>query len=77
MSINLMGKNELANNRKIVSDFKNNTDSLTFEDSKLFNEKGKAYSAVRNIQDDKLMASLENICNKEYFEELYNSLEVE
>ena len=75
MSINAMGKNEIANNRKVLSDFKNDTDLLNFKDGKAVSANGKAYESVRNIQDDKLLASLENLCNTEYFEELFDSVE--
>jgi len=75
MSINAMGKNEIANNRKVLSDFKNDTDLLNFKDTKAVSANGKAYESVRNIQDDKLLASLRYPCNTEYFEELFDSVE--
>jgi len=75
MSINAMGKNEIANNRKVLSDFKNDTDLLNFKDDRAVSANSKAYESVRNIQDDKLLASLENISDEHYFKELFNSVE--
>jgi len=76
MSINAMGKNEIANNRKVLSDFKNDTDSLNFEDRKLSGANSKAYKAVREVNDRKEMADLFDDCQVKYFEELFNSVEV-
>jgi len=75
MSINLMGKNEIANNRKVLSDFKNDTDLLNFKEPKAVSANGRAYKAVREVNDRKEMSNLFNDCQIKYFEELFNSLE--
>jgi len=77
MSINAMGKNEIANNRKVLSDFKNSTDSLNFKEVKLVSSQGKAYKAVRELSDRKEMAELFDDCQDKYFNDLFNSLECE
>lgn len=74
MSINHIGKEEIGR-RKIISDDKNDTDSLIFEDTKSNNKNAAAYRGVRNYEDDKLIANMKNISDKDYFEELFNSLE--
>jgi len=74
MSINHIGKEEISR-RKITSDVKNDTDSLIFEDTKSNNKNAAAYRGVRNYEDDRLIANMENLSDKDYFEELYNSME--
>ena len=73
MSINHIGAEEIGR-RKVESDIKNDTDSLFFEDTKRSNKNAAAYRGVRNYKDDKLVASKENISDKDYFEDLYNSI---
>ena len=74
MSILTIGREEIGR-RKTASDIKNNTDSLYFEDTKSSNKNAAAYRGVRNHEDDKLIASLENISDADYFADLYNSLD--
>ena len=72
--VNHVGKSEI-NRRKTVSDVKNNTDRLIFEDTKSNNKNAAAYRGVRNHKDDKLIASMKNISNNDYFEGLFNSID--
>lgn len=72
MSILNYRPQELATQRKIVSDAKNNTESLVFHDSKDGDKRAKAYKSVREYQDDKELRLKLNII--EYQDDYYNSL---
>lgn len=72
--INHIGREEIGR-RKTASNIKNDTDSLVFEDTKNNNTRAAAYRGVRNYEDDKLIANIENISDSEYFEDLFNSID--
>lgn len=63
---------ELAAQRKITSDAKNNTESLTFEDSKDSNKRAAAYKGVREYMDKKDLRLRLNAID--YDEDYYNNL---
>ena len=70
MSINTLRPTELMEQRKIVSDRKNNTDSLTHANSELNSSHGAAARSVRNINDDKeLIALSADVDSAAYFDE--------
>ena len=63
MSINHIGSEEIGR-RKISSDIKNDTDNLTFEDSKSGNKNAAAYRGVREYKDNKLLRELQDDFNE-------------
>ena len=71
MSINTITTKELANQRKITSDFKNNTDDLTFGGQSVTNSShGLSYKKVRIIKDDCEIDRLINQTDTDYFDSL-------
>ena len=72
MSILNYRPTELTTQRKLVSDAKNNTESLTFEESKDSCKRAEAYKGVREYMDKKdLRLKLSVI---DYNEDYYNGL---
>ena len=76
MSINTFRSEDLMSKRKIASDLKNNTSQETFANSGLASSKGKTYKAVREKEDKILMTNLHTMSDEDYFEDLWNSIEV-
>jgi len=72
MSILTVGPSEIAR-RKTVSDFKNNTDNLTFSESKTNSSHGAAYKTNRERKEDADIKALENQTVDSY----YNDLELD
>lgn len=71
MSILTYRPQELATNRKLASDIKNNTDSLTFAGREKPSSHGKAAKAVRDRKDLLNIKVLEaDVDSVEYFDEL-------
>ena len=68
--INALRPGELITQRKITSDIKNDTDSLTFADDKALNSRSKAYELVRDYNSNKEIVSAG--CNDAYWDGLLN-----
>lgn len=74
MGINNYRPEELTNQRKKISDAKNDTEDLTFKSDGSNGSRAKAYKGVRDIKDDRLINSLLDHDDSAYFEEVFNSL---
>ena len=66
--INALRPGELITQRKITSDIKNDTDSLTFADDKALNSRSKAYELVRDYNSNKEIVSAG--CDASYYDDL-------
>jgi len=75
MRINHIGPKEISR-RKTVSDLKNDTELESFANTRLSSSRGEAYRAVRDKEDKILMTNLHTMSDEDYFEELWNSVEV-
>ena len=71
MSILTYRPKELATQRKLTSDIKNNTDNLTFAESKNDNARAAAYHESSNLLADLNIKALERQTAEDYFGE-YN-----
>ncbi len=66
---NHIGRDEIER-RKIISDNKNDTDNLTFADSKTNSSHGEAAKAVRDRSDSLKIKHLESQTEEDYYNEL-------
>lgn len=74
MSILTYRPQELIENRKAVSDALNNTDELSFTNSKKKSSHGEAAAAVRNKAS---IMNIQKLCTQtdtDYFEELFKEI---
>ncbi len=74
MGINNYRPEELASQRKITSDAKNQGDELTVDNKGKRSSHGEAAAGVRAFKDNKIIDSLLNHTDKAYFEEVFNNL---
>lgn len=71
MSINTITTNELANQRKITSDYLSRTEDLTFGNQSVTNSShGLSYKKVRIIKDNCEINKLINQTDADYFDSL-------
>jgi len=66
MSINHISADEIAR-RKTVSDYKSNTDNLTFAESKNNSSHGEAAKRVRELKEEADIKALEQQTDTDYY----------
>jgi hypothetical protein len=70
MSINSVPSNELAAQRKLVSDKKDADPALSIPSSSSNNPRSAAYQKTRGIQSDNEIDKIANQTDEDYFNEL-------